>query len=105
MVCYPQTEFRLRIAIFGVEEMMDTTIEVARRGQITIPKNLRDDLGIEEGQKYALRTLDGGILVLTPHNGKATAALTQLRNALIAKGASLEEMLTELRRMRESDEE
>ena len=82
---------------------MDKTIEVARRGQITIPKHLRDDLGIEEGQKYALRTLEGGILVLTPQNGKATTALAQLRQSLVAQGASLEEMLAELRRKRESD--
>ena len=82
---------------------MDTTIEVARRGQITIPKHLRDDLGIEEGQKYALRTLEGGILLLTPQNGKAATALAQLREVLVAQGASLEEMLTELRRKRESD--
>ena len=84
---------------------MNATIEVARRGQITIPKHLRDDLGIEEGQKYALRTLEGGVLILTPQNGKATAALVQLRQALIAKGASLEEMLTELRRKREEDDQ
>ncbi|MCW3098626.1 MAG: hypothetical protein JWL77_4244 [Chthonomonadaceae bacterium] len=82
---------------------MDATIEVARRGQITIPKNLRDNLGIEEGQKYALRTVEGGILVLTPQSGKATMALTQLRQSLVAQGASLEEMLTELRRKREAD--
>jgi AbrB family looped-hinge helix DNA binding protein len=84
---------------------MDTTIEVARRGQITIPKNLRDNLGIEEGQKYALRTLEGGILVLTPQSGRATAALAQLRQSLVARGASLEEMLAELRRKRETDDQ
>jgi AbrB family looped-hinge helix DNA binding protein len=82
---------------------MDATIEVARRGQITIPKHLRDDLGIKEGQKYALRTLEGGVLVLTPQNGKATAALVKLRQALVAKGASPDELMTELRRKREGE--
>ena len=105
MIYYPQTEFRLRITVFGMEEIVNATIEVARRGQITIPKHLRDDLGIEEGQKYALRTLEGGVIVLTPQNGKATAALVQFRQVLVAKGASLEEMLSELRRKRQSDEE
>jgi AbrB family looped-hinge helix DNA binding protein len=84
---------------------MGLTVEIVRRGQITIPKNVRDDLGIEEGQKYGLRTLEGGILVLTPRGGRATAALNQLRSALTGKGASLEEMLAELRRMRETDAE
>lgn len=84
---------------------MDVVIEVARRGQITIPKHLRDELGIEEGQKYGLRALDGGVLVLTPQRGRATAALQQLRSALASKGASLEEMLAELRQMRETESE
>ena len=84
---------------------MGDTVEVARRGQITIPKNVRDALHIEEGQKYGLRTLEGGVLVLTPRHGRATAALKQLRNELLNKGASLDEMLAELRRMREADGE
>jgi AbrB family looped-hinge helix DNA binding protein len=98
---YPQMEFRLRISVDRREETMDATIEVARRGQITIPKHLRDDLGIEEGQKYVIRTLEGGVLVLIPQNGKAVAALGKLRKALVAKGASSEELRTELRRKRE----
>ena len=80
-----------------------STIEVARRGQITIPKEIRDRLGIEEGQKYDLRTLEGGVLVLTPRSGRAVEALSQLRSCLLQKGASLEEMLATLRRERETD--
>jgi len=34
---------------------------------------------------------------------KTTTTLDQLRQSLLAKGASLEEMLTEWRRMREED--
>jgi AbrB family looped-hinge helix DNA binding protein len=84
---------------------MGTTIEIARRGQITIPKNLRDALGIEEGNKYGLRALDGGILVLTPLHGHANAARKQLREALVSQHASLDAMLEELRRMREAVDE
>ncbi|HLK61142.1 MAG TPA: AbrB/MazE/SpoVT family DNA-binding domain-containing protein [Chthonomonadaceae bacterium] len=84
---------------------METTVEIARRGQITIPKNLRDSLGIQEGSKYGLRALEGGILVLTPRGGQANAARKQLRDSLIGKGASLDEMLAELRRMREAGNE
>ena len=81
---------------------MGATIEVARRGQITIPKSMRDALGIEEGSKYGLKALDGGIIMLRPLGGQANAARKQLRDALLSKGASLDEMLTTLRRMRES---
>lgn len=82
---------------------MDKIVEVARRGQITIPKSLREDLGIEEGRKYRLRALPGGVLILSPQSGQAAEALSQLRNSLVSKGASLEEMLAELRQMREAD--
>src|SRR5579871_3887313 len=61
-------------SVFGnpfAEKSKMSTIEVARRGQITIPKEIRDRLGIEEGQKYDLRTLEGGVLVLTPRSGRA----------------------------------
>ena len=82
---------------------MGATVEIARRGQITIPKSMRDELGIEEGQKYSLRALEGGVLVLMPRRGHAAVALNQLRKALVNRGASLDEMLAELRRKRESD--
>src|SRR5438067_2174709 len=85
---------------FQEERSMGTTVEIARRGQITIPKNLRDALGIEEGNKYALRALEGGILVLTPQSGQANGARKALRDALVSKGVSLDEMLTQLRRLR-----
>ena len=79
-------------------------VEVARRGQITIPKSVRDHLGIQQGQTYSLRAVEGGILVLTPRAGKAAAALAQLREELLDRGATLEDMIAELRRMRESGE-
>ena len=84
---------------------MKATIEIVRRGQITIPKNMRDQLGIEEGQKYGLCVLEGGLLLLTPQPGHATTALKQLRNTLLNKGASLDAMLEELRRKREAESE
>ena len=83
---------------------LENIVEVAGRGQITIPKRLRDNLRIEEGQKYYVRVLKGGVLILTPRHGKAATALAHMRAHLTEKGASLEEMLAELRRMREQDE-
>jgi AbrB family looped-hinge helix DNA binding protein len=82
---------------------MTQIIEVARRGQITIPKSVRDRFGIEDGHKYDFRALEGGVLVLTPKPAKAAAALSELRETLIARGATLEEMMKELRSLRETD--
>ena len=75
-------------------------IEVTRRGQITIPKSLRDSLNIAAGQQYHLCALEGGILVLIPQSGRATAALRELRAALVEKNVSVDAMQTELRRQR-----
>lgn len=80
---------------------MTEVIEVARRGQVTIPKAIRDKYGIQDGQKYGLRALEGGVLVLTPKFWKSAEALSELRGLLNAQGATLEEMLAELRQMRE----
>lgn len=45
--------------------------KVTRKGQMTIPKELRETLGIEAGDYVALRPLMGGILIskawVTPH--------------------------------------
>lgn len=82
---------------------MGPTVEVARRGQITIPKSVRDRLGIEDGQQYSLRIVEGGVLVLTPRGGRAASALKELRDTLVGEGATLEEMLADLRRLREKD--
>lgn len=82
---------------------MEATIEVARQGQLTIPEDMREALGIQEGQKYDVRAIEGGVLVFTPQRGRAASALCAARRALVTQGASLDAMLTELRRQRETD--
>ena len=82
---------------------MSQTIELARRGQLTIPEGLREQYGIQDGQRYAIRVLEGGIVVLTPHAGKVSAAVANLRESLTEKGATREALLAELRRVREGD--
>lgn len=39
------------------------TIKVSSRGQIVIPENIRDDLGIEEGERLILVEEDGKIVL------------------------------------------
>ena len=78
-------------------------VEIAQRGQITIPKTVRDKHNIQEGQKYAVHDLGEGVLLLSPHQPRLVAMCNELRDTLLDRGASLEAMLAELRRMRENE--
>ena len=80
------------------------TVEVAKRGQITLPKKLRDRNHIEEGQRYTCHDLGNGVLLLSPHPSRIDALCDELRDGLLSKGATLEEMLAELRRLREQND-
>ena len=106
VVCYRYTEFRIPFSAGG-ERLAITgrTIEIARRGQITIPKALRDELGIEDGNRYQLRTITGGIIVLTPSPGRANSARKELKALLTGSGATLDLMLADLSSLRESKDE
>jgi len=75
---------------------------LAQRGQVTIPKPLRDRHRWEMGQQFTLLDLDG-VVVMSPKESQIDALANQLRDDLVQEGATLEEMLTELRRGRETE--
>ncbi len=81
--------------------MTKASIEMAERGQVTIPKAMRDEHGIEKGQRFTILDL-GGVFVLNPADSQVDALADHLRDKLVSEGASLEEMLAELRARRES---
>jgi bifunctional DNA-binding transcriptional regulator/antitoxin component of YhaV-PrlF toxin-antitoxin module len=81
--------------------MTRAIIEIAERGQVTIPKAMRDEHGIEKGQKFTILDL-GGVFVLNPGVSQVDSCVDRLREDLIPEGASLEAMLAELRARRES---
>ncbi len=41
---------------------MQKTVKVTRKGQTTIPAKIREELGIEEGDKLAVETVDQAII-------------------------------------------
>jgi len=54
------------------------------------------------GQQFTLLDLDG-VVVMSPKESQIDALANQLRDDLVQEGATLEEMLTELRRGRETE--
>jgi len=84
--------------------MAARTIEMAQRGQVTIPKELRAQHHWETGQQFTIIDLDG-VVVMSPRESVVDALADQLRDDLLGEGATLDTMLRELRRIREVTEE
>jgi antitoxin PrlF len=71
------------------------TATVTSKGQITIPKAVRDELGLTEGDRVAFRVLEDGSVVVEPE----TVELLDLKGALTPrrKGVTLADMEASIR--------
>jgi AbrB family looped-hinge helix DNA binding protein len=72
---------------------------VQKRGQITIPVELRRKLGITEGGVVALTETEEGIL-LSPRKALAMDALDRIGEILEEQGITLEELIASGRDIR-----
>lgn len=67
---------------------------VAERGQITLPKEARQALGLKKGTKLIVRVEDGRIVL----RKDMSAAITKLRGIYkLPKGMTTDDMMRELR--------
>ena len=76
---------------------------LAQRGQVTLPKPLRDRYQLRVGQPLTIFDLNGKFLVV-PKKSEVDAICNQLRDELLASGATLADMLADLRSRREAQE-
>lgn len=72
---------------------------VQKKGQVTIPIEIRDKLGIQEGDLVAFVETDEGILI-TRQEIAAMRLLNQIGQALKEKGIDLEELIESGRELR-----
>ena len=79
---------------------MDTVIQVRSRGVITLPAELREKYGIENGDIFRLVDLDG-VFVLTPIVAMVPELAREIERVRLEAGLSTEELLQELREQRE----
>lgn len=79
------------------------TIEFIKKGQVTIPKKIREAFGIEPGQKGMIFEVGGALLIL-PQPSKIPVLLAEISDGLGTSKMSLEEMVLEMRRIRESSD-
>lgn len=77
-----------------------TTIQLAQRGLITLPKTLRDEYGLNPGDTLTLIDI-GGVFVLSPYPSQIDQITARISEKLSERGESLESMLAALREARE----
>ncbi|MEA3440715.1 MAG: AbrB/MazE/SpoVT family DNA-binding domain-containing protein [Chloroflexota bacterium] len=77
------------------------TVQLAQRGQMTIPKSLRERYNLQTGDTLTLLDLDG-VFVLSPRQAQVDQLADQIGTKLIDHGETLESMLDALRKARES---
>ena len=68
-------------------------ITLAERGQIVIPKELRDELGLKPGAKLQIRVVDGRLLI----EKKVALDLSRWVGKALNDGLTTNEALAELR--------
>jgi bifunctional DNA-binding transcriptional regulator/antitoxin component of YhaV-PrlF toxin-antitoxin module len=83
------------------EETMSTTIQVAQRGVITLPKSLRDAYNIKTGDVFTVIDLGEGAFLLSRERSSVEDLLDNIRTGFEESGESLESMLRRLRAKRE----
>jgi AbrB family looped-hinge helix DNA binding protein len=75
------------------------TTTVTSKGQVTLPKKIRDVAGIKPGDKVEVRnTASGGIFIGKPGDeGEYLKKLQALAKRRLIRGASTDEIMLELR--------
>ena len=79
---------------------MSATVQVRKRGVLTLPASLRERYGIREGDSFRVVDLDG-TFVLTPLAPMVPELAREIEKARVEAGLSVEELLENLRRQRE----
>lgn len=75
-------------------------VQVVRRGIITLPKELREQNSIEEGDTLTLIDLGDGVVVMSPRRSRIDEIADKMAKELQESGESLESMLKTLREVR-----
>lgn len=75
-------------------------IQVGRRGVITIPKEIRDQNNISDGDILSMSELSTGVFVLSTQRSRVDDIADRLAKEWQESGESLESMLSTLREVR-----
>lgn len=74
-------------------------VRVQEKGQVTLPAEVREKLGLKKGDLVSVTPTENGILI-TPQEIVATEALDKIGAVLRQKGLSLEKLIESGRKQR-----
>jgi AbrB family looped-hinge helix DNA binding protein len=72
-----------------------TTTKIGEKGQLTVPKQFREDLGLGHGAPFAVLRLGDG-LILLPEQQRFEQLCQQVSSSLIAAGLTSDDVLATL---------
>jgi bifunctional DNA-binding transcriptional regulator/antitoxin component of YhaV-PrlF toxin-antitoxin module len=81
--------------------MTTLTLQIRRKGVITLPIELRRQYNLDEGDVFTLVDLGGGSFLLTPQVSQVARLGDQVASLMEEEGVTLEEMLEALDQERE----
>ncbi len=84
-----------------MENVKTAIAEIKSRGQLTIPKKIRESSHLEEGQVVSIIPV-GDSVIITPKRLELDEARRQIRRIMKASGLSEKELLAGLKEERES---
>lgn len=78
------------------------TVQVRRKGMITLPGELRRKYHVDEGDIFTLIDVGNGSFLLTPHVSPLASSGDRAAKVIAAVGVSLEDLLQVLHEEREA---
>ena len=72
-----------------------STATVTSKGQVTIPKDVRDALGLEAGHRVSFQLREDGVVELAPENVDLMSLCGVLKPSV--KGVTIEDMASAIR--------
>lgn len=79
-----------------------TTLQIRRKGTITLPAKLRKEYKFEEGQILTIIDLGEGAILLTPKVSQVDKLANQIAEKFKDEGITLEDLLQALNELRKT---
>ncbi len=92
-------ELACRYYFSGMSNTGKSSYRITRKGQVTVPKAIRDHLGVREGEAVVFEILEDGQVRLrkSASGSQFMEAAEKLRGTLIMNGLTTDELMKQIR--------